>query len=152
MIDIEEHMPLLQDMASDKHVVELGVRDGSGSTTAFLRGAKKLTSYDITPLRPKHLAKLDTGDTDWEFIVGDSLEIEVPECDLLFIDTHHVYAQLSKELTLHGNKSSRWIVMHDTETFPEMVPAIDEFIDENPHWFVKEILRNNNGLTILERA
>ena len=119
MIDIEEHMPLLQDMASDKHVVELGVRDGSGSTTAFLRGAKKLTSYDITPLRPKHLAKLDTGDTDWEFIVGDSLEIEVPECDLLFIDTYHVADHLTKELNLHASKAMKYIIFHDTNTFWE---------------------------------
>ena len=30
-------------------------------------------------------------------------------------------------------------------------PAIDEFVLDNPHWKVKEVFENNNGLTILEK-
>jgi len=31
-------------------------------------------------------------------------------------------------------------------------PAIDEFLQQNSHWKVKEVFTNNNGLTILERV
>jgi hypothetical protein len=30
-------------------------------------------------------------------------------------------------------------------------PAIDEFLQDNPYWKVKEVFENNNGLTILEK-
>lgn len=149
-------MSLLQAMAAEcDHVVELGVRDGSGSTTAFLRGAKKLTSYDINIITTNHLGKLEAlardNAADWSFIMGDSREVTIPICDMLFIDTDHTFDQLSKELELHGDQSRKWIVLHDTWTFPKLGNAITLFLASNRSWFVKEVYLNNNGLTVLER-
>jgi hypothetical protein len=31
-------------------------------------------------------------------------------------------------------------------------PAVDDFLNENKNWKIKEIYTNNNGLTILERV
>ena len=88
MIDIVEHMPTLQDYAgmSDR-VVEFGVRDGSGSTTAFLNGRPgELISYDLSSC-PKGLAeKAAALGVPFEFRQGNVLTAEVPKCDLLFID------------------------------------------------------------------
>jgi hypothetical protein len=157
MIDIIEHMPLLEEYAGKcDRVVELGVRDGSGSTTAFLKGVVgELVSYDIEILSNKHLGKLESiarqRGIKFRFIMTDVLDIEIPECDMLFIDTLHTYNQLSQELVLHGNKARKWLVFHDTWTFPDLNIAIMQFMVVNRHWRIKEIYINNNGLTILER-
>ena len=98
---------------------------------------------------------------DYKFFQADVLEIEIEETDLLFIDTYHTYGQLSKELELHGNKSRRYLIFHDTVTFgergedhkkPGIIKAIDEFLWENKHWSVRESFINNNGLVVLERS
>jgi hypothetical protein len=166
-IDIEEHLPTLKKYSKGlDHVIEMGVRS-IVSTWAFLAGRpKKLTSIDIN--HPSiHGSNLDLVEEqakkegiEFNFIQGDTTKISIDECDLLFIDTWHVYDQLKTELNLHGNKSKKYIIFHDTQAFgyhgetagyKGLIPAIDEFLSENNHWKVKEIFTNNNGLTILER-
>lgn len=101
--------------------------------------------------------------------------------DLVFIDTWHVYAQLKRELEKFHRKTNKYIIMHDTTTdgiygetvrnkhkmnakkqsietgFPVeeinkgLWPAIEEFLDKNKDWELKERFTNNNGLTILAR-
>ena len=163
MIDIVEHMPTLQRYAgmSDR-VIEFGVRDGSGSTTAFLNGKPgELISYDLSSC-PKGLSeRAATLGVSFEFRQGNVLTAEVPKCDLLFIDTKHTYEQLKAELRMHGDKAGKWLIFHDTVTFgskgedgstPGLVQAIDEFLEENRQWKIKEIFNNNNGLLVLEKT
>lgn len=154
--DINEHLPILR-LFADKcySVTELGVRTGV-STRAFLSSrANKLRSYDIVMnntvselfLRVKQLGK------DVEYIRASSLEVELEEMDMLFIDTDHTYKQLAMELELHGNKAQRYIAFHDTVTFgQQLCPAILEFLSRNSHWKVLVQRNNNHGLTILERS
>lgn len=165
--DINEHLPTLKKYSEEvDSVVEMGVR-WVVSTWAFLAGKPKtMTSIDINnPL--KHDVSIEKVEKiaeeagiSYKFVEGDTTKIEIQECDLLFIDTWHVYDQLKKELELHGNKAKKYLILHDTATFAEkgqsagykgLQPAIDEFLKENPHWSVKEVFTNNNGLTILER-
>ena len=172
--DICEHLDVLKKYASHAdHIIEIGVRT-MVSTWAFILGRpKKLISVDI--LSPSHFLK-DDGcllniveeicekmNIDFEFILGSSLEITLEETDLLFIDTDHTYNQLIQELNLHGNKSKKWIILHDTESCKNyiknslgvmtggMQDAIDEFLFNNKQWCIKDVYTNNNGLTILER-
>lgn len=46
--------------------------------------------------------------------LGNDLEVQLPECDILMIDTLHTYDQLLKELKLLSGKTKRYILMHDT--------------------------------------
>jgi hypothetical protein len=78
---------------------------------------------------------------------------------MLFIDTWHNEVQIKKELKLSGNQANKFLVFHDTVTFGLvgekggngiMQPILD-FVMLNPHWNIKQELRNNNGLMILER-
>jgi hypothetical protein len=102
--------------------------------------------------------------------------MEIEETDLLFIDTWHVYQQLKKEFELHADKSRKYIILHDTTTFGEngegiastninivtgqieaiphkgLWPAVEEFLESNTKWKLKERYTNNNGLTVLERV
>jgi hypothetical protein len=99
--------------------------------------------------------------------------------DLLFIDTWHIYGQLKRELNHFKDNINKYIIMHDTtvdgefgetlrtnmdglkqsqetgipldEIYKGLMPAIYEFLTDNPNWVIKEIFENNNGLTVLER-
>jgi hypothetical protein len=164
--DIHEHLPVLYELAKDcNHIIEMGVRTGI-STRAFLRVDARLISYDIvTDQKVVDLInEAKKAGKDATFIEADVLKIDIEETDLLFIDTWHTYEQLKQELSLHGNKSRKYMVFHDTNTFglkneggqaystsQGLLPAIIEFLMVNPHWRFKKFLTNNNGLTVLER-
>lgn len=165
--DINEHLPTLKKYAEDcDHVTEMGVR-WLVSTIAFMMGKpKKLISYDIDPLEnwginTNEVVELGKkNEIDFNFILGNTLELEIEETDLLFLDTDHTYKQLIGELTLHGNKSKKYIIFHDTTSFEfkgmngdiiGLWPAIEEFMKDNRHWVIAERFNNNNGLTILKR-
>ena len=159
--DINEHLPTLKKYSEEcDHITEMGVRDVV-STWAFLMGEpKKLISYDINQMDEKIIldAIKDT-DIEFKFILSDTTKIEIEETDLLFIDTLHTYEQLKVELELHGNKSKKYIIFHDTTLFGYrgergdigLNPAIEEFIEKNPHWSKHEVFTNCCGLTILKR-
>lgn len=162
--DINEHLPVLKEYAEKcTHVTEFGVRDVV-STYALINGnPKTMRSYDINPVENHGISRefltqlaLDNG-VDFEFKVGDTREIEIEETELLFIDTWHIYEQVKKELEVHSSKVSKYLIFHDTTTFGSvgengevgLWPAIEEFLEKNSNWEIKEKLENNNGLTIL---
>ena len=167
--DINEHLPIIAKYSSEcDTIVEMGVRFVV-STWAFLKGKpKKLTSIDIAQPPENNLNLVKQAcmieNIDFSFINKSTLDIVIDECDLLFIDTLHTYQQLKRELQLHGNKAKKYLIFHDTvscgeysdengiKTKPGLLAAIDEFIEENPHWVKKKFYDNNNGLGILERV
>ena len=97
--------------------------------------------------------------------------------DITFIDTWHVYGQLKRELNKFSKITNKYIIMHDTtidEIYGETIrlrwdaakqskesgftveeinkglwPAVEEFLENNKEWCIKERFVNNNGLTIL---
>jgi len=172
--DINEHMEtLLKYASSSDSIVELGVR-AMVSTWAFILGKpSKLTCVDLYPPSKylndngafQSIAEMICKDLgiEFTFIVGNSLEVEIPKTDLLFIDTLHSYEQLSKELELHSGNVKKWIILHDTESCKDYFVdsygdlmgglrySISGFLDAHPEWATKEVFTNNNGLTILER-
>ena len=119
-------------------------------------------------------------DIKYEWI--NDLDLEIKEnYDLTFIDTWHVYGQLKRELEKFSKVTNKYIIMHDTtideidgetirrddmnaeeqtlesgiplnEINKGLKPAIDEFLENNSDWKIKEVFTNNNGLTILEKV
>lgn len=165
--DINEHLPIFYKYGKECDViVELGCR-WVVSTWAWLKSKpKKLISIDIED--PKNWGTNDLelaysgakqNGVDFEFRLENTLTNEIEQCDLLFVDTWHSYNQVKQELSRHGNKSNKYIILHDTEHFNfndmdndiGIWPAIEEFLDLNPHWYVHEKYANNNGITILKR-
>jgi hypothetical protein len=183
--DINEHIPTLLEYAKDcKHITELGVRWVISTYPFILANPNKLVSIDI-----KHPTDWDkkynvderlndlndyakNNNINYSFILGDSLDMNIEETDLLFIDTLHVYRQLSEELKLHGNKAKKYIIFHDTTTYGfideihedlgsklsksvtikrGLQAAISEFLIANSEWSIDKIFTNCNGLTILKR-
>lgn len=160
--DINEHLPTLRDLASEcDTVVEMGVRT-CVSTWAFIEGMGKgttLISIDIkypskygSDLTPVEKACKSKGIT-FKFYEADTLVIDIPEVDMLFIDTLHTYKQLKGELARHGNKAKKYLVFHDTVSCEkELMPAINEFLKENNNWKIKEHYTFNNGVMVIKRC
>lgn len=153
--DIYAHLPRINDLLKDcSTAIEMGVRDGQSTRAFLINDYLKLRSYDLylDPYVQTLFGVAKTTGMDCQYIQANTLEIEIEECDLLFIDTDHTYIQLSQELKLHGNKATKYLVFHDTVTYSrELLPAIFEFMADNPHWKIKQQYSDCNGLTILER-
>ena len=110
----------------------------------------------------------------------NDLELNIDNnVDLTFIDTWHIYGQLKRELNKFSEITNKYIIMHDTtvdaiegetlrfsldaeaQSKESGIPveeikcglwrAIEEFLENNQNWKLRERYHNNNGLTILER-
>jgi hypothetical protein len=176
-LDIYEHLPTLKEYSQKyNHITEMGTRWGS-STLAFLMGCpEKLVSYDIisTPEVENIINLCDSSKYNFQFLIGDTLEIEIEDTDILFIDTLHTYNQLKKELNKHCSKVRNHIILHDTVSFrwvdeeiyshaseilknskkikSGLFNAVKDFIFENPDWYIEKEYKNNNGLMILSKT
>jgi len=119
-------------------------------------------------------------DVTYQWINDLLVDTSSLETDLTFIDTWHVYAQLKRELEKYSKITKKYIIMHDTEVdgnygetirlgwnaeeqsrqtgYPVeeinrgLIPAVVEFLENNPEWAMHEYYKNNNGLTVLQRA
>jgi TPP-dependent 2-oxoacid decarboxylase len=156
-LDIFQHLPVLRKYAEEcDTIVEFGVRLAN-STIAFLSTKpKKMISIDIQrefeDIIDEISAATKETNIDYTFILADSRTFNIPETDLLFIDTEHTAEQLRAELLNAAHKVKKYMIFHDTVTFPELYPVlVDEFLPEHPEWTIKEHLTNNNGLTVLMR-
>jgi len=136
-------------------IVEFGVYTGL-STCAWLSGQpKRLRSYDITDVNLtvldelKHNAQLNS--TDFEFVIANSLEIDIDPCDLLFIDTVHKREHCLAELDRHAKKAQRYIMLHDPSDWPGVFEAVIVFLHHNREWHIIEHCNRDSGLVVLER-
>ena len=151
-----------------------GLLNNNKSTKSLL--LNDLVSCDVFELLYK-TSKLDIKlSYEWK----NDLDLDIKEnVDLTFIDTWHVYAQLKRELDKFSKVTNKYMIMHDTEVdgvygetirsywnaneqsrlsgFPVeeincgLQKAIDEFLETNKDWKLKEQFKNNNGLTVLEK-
>ena len=159
--DINENLPVLKKYAEQSDsIVELGVR-AIVSTWALLAGKPKiLVSVDIEDpsVYGGNLMEVydaaNQEDINFSFIKASSLEITIPEVDMLFIDTIHTKDFLSQELAKHADKVKKFIAFHDTAIpdLPEMAECVNEFLASHPEWQVAEHHVNNNGLTVIKRV
>lgn len=157
--DIRDHLPYLRSLSSPGvRIVEFGFRTGL-SATAFLAGGGSLHTYDVTACEP-HATLFRGMSRNFHFHRLSSLDAKIGQCDILFIDSKHTYAQLAAELERHHDAVVSRIVLHDTETFktkdkgepgPGLQKAIDEFLSNHPQWRVERHVEACNGLTTLQR-
>ena len=180
--DMATHFETLANFANDCAVIhELGVRE-LGSSWAFLKGladkgaglvemAEDRRSLIMSPavalisidhIHPDKFGGEGTlaefqriaeeNYVHHQFIEASSLDIEIEYSHCIFFDTDHTYSQLSKELQLHGNKSLKYLIFHDTTgCAQEIVPAINEFLEEYEEWRVFSHTLESQGLTALGR-
>jgi len=161
--DINEHLPILKKLADECYsVAEFGTRDGQSTRAFLVSNAKTIAAFDLSlDKNVQNLFEYAKSTKDVKYIQADVLNLDIEPVDLLFIDTWHTYEQLKQELNIHGNKAKKYLAFHDTHTYGTkgeggggvgLLPAILEFLSENPWWKVKIHRTNNNGLTVLEKV
>ena len=180
--DMATHFNALREYGHDCSLIhELGVRE-IGSSWAFLKGLsekgnamvtiaedrRRLEMSPITALvsidhvHPDKFAGEGTlaefqkhaleNNVHHEFIESSSLDITIDHSHCIFFDTDHTYKQLSQELQLHGNKSLKYLLFHDTVGCAhEIIPAINEFLEEYPEWMVFDHTVEAQGMTSLAK-
>lgn len=136
-------------------ITEFGVYTGL-STCAWLSGQpRRLRSYDITDQYLTVLPELEHAaraqDTDFQFAIGNSLDIDIEPVDLLFIDTVHKRDHTRAEIQKHHERVRKYMVFHDTADWPGVFQAVVGFIMENRGWHIAEHCQRRSGLTVLER-
>lgn len=162
--DIQHHLPLLRALAQG-NVLELGTRSGV-STVALLAGVEAHGGHvwsvdldDCSAVAAEH--------PQWTFVRGSSTDGEILGewfsesnpyhyqedvfFDLILIDTEHTYEQARAELALWGDYLARGgiVCMHDTETFPGVRRAAQEFADARG-WSVTFVLPCH-GMAVITR-
>jgi len=161
--NIKDHLGRLEAEAKGD-VLELGCREGV-STSALLAGVEKKGGFVWSVDIDLAYAGVWEGHSQWKFILSDAADAEkitaagVPaELDLIFIDTGsgekndpHTYEQTAKELAMWGPrvKAGGRIILHDTESFPGVRKAAEEWATANG--FGMEFVAGCNGLGVLTR-
>jgi hypothetical protein len=138
--DMNEHLPILYDLARECFRVCQLVRGNNLATWAFIKGLKE------NGAECKVLNCIDMGQGNFEEALqvaqhagvsfqvakGDTAKLDMPcDVDLLFIDTWHVYGHLRRELEKHHDKVGRFIVLHDTEVDKETSESVRMRADVN---------------------
>jgi glycosyltransferase involved in cell wall biosynthesis len=162
--DLNEHMEAIKRLAAKcDHVTEITKR--RESTVAILAAKpKRVISYqsekDTLVTHTLHqVLSQEVGDVTWTSHVGDSLEINIEETDMLFIDSIHNAERVKAELDRHGDKVNRFIVFHDVVTYGKvgdngkegLAYGIGEWAREHPEWFVAYLAPNQHGLLAIGR-
>src|SRR5665647_1715751 len=117
--DINEHLPTLCEYSKKcSTVVEFGMRSVV-STWAFLYGLqfdknsvlKNSSNLSLISVDLNYDPKIEEArkvanqiNTNFIFILGNDIKIDIPQTDLLFIDTWHIYGHLKRELAAHHSK------------------------------------------------
>lgn len=151
--NIDQHLPTLRQYAERcQRVTEFGTDIGF-STCAFLAAApKSVDCYDIIRTAEVDLlADLCPSETVFRFHQKDTREATIKPTDLLFIDTIHTYWQVTEELQRHARKVRRYLIFHDIVSNPDIVPAINEYMECHPWWKLEEWLTNQSGLAVYRR-
>lgn len=161
--DINELIPTLVKYAKQcKSIVEFGTRTGVSTIGFLYTRPLKFNAYDIVEYPEVNIIRrlAQMYNINFNFHKDSSLNANIEETDLIFFDTIHRYEHLKTEMKLHMNKVKKYAIFHDTTTFAHsgengigggIWPAIEEYLNDNKQFIIKEKIEYNNGLTILER-
>lgn len=157
--DVTDHMDKLKTYASQcSYVTELGIGN-VGSTFAFAMGLPaNLVSYDSIPMEMKEIDRTEltqlclANGVNFTFNEIDPLDATINNTDLLFIHDAVDASRLSQELSQHGNKASKFIIVPlfavDNDSF---LGAVNDFINANPSWTITENIQEWCGLIVLSK-
>lgn len=159
--DINEHIQTLYEYALKvKHITEFGFRGGNSAIAFLMSNPDKFHSYDIIISPEVETFKQMAENEHFSFIFHNenTLNCEIEPTELLFIDSEHTHDQVLKELQCHAHNVSKYIILHDTETFKDYRSGINEWLSGQDQdwltgcWNVEKEFTNNNGLLVLRKV
>jgi len=147
---------------------ELGTHQGASAAAAMLADNKpkymELIDIDHVKYRKtlKALAEPYCKEHGIELVVreadsGGLGSMSSKAVDMLVIDSIHKRPHMEKELQIHGQMVTKYIVAHDTSraqssNLVELYECLVNFCIDNPSWKVEERGVENVGYTVLKRT
>jgi hypothetical protein len=143
----------IQKLVPNERYIELGINQGATLAGACLHNPKSVHAYDL------NLSNFKPYKHHFEGLAFDFKAIEasstdesiVHECDVLYIDTIHVWTYLSKELNLWSPYVTKYIACHDTHAKQDMRKGIDNWLTKNTDWELIEHNTQSVGYSVIGR-
>jgi hypothetical protein len=156
---IGKHAAKLRELASQSdRVIELLAKPASSSIFFLAGQPKELTTYcGPQAALYKFLAQFGK---PGQFKVEQDPPANLDQANLLYIDKCQTAPALWELLDKYHNKAARWLAIHGTQKFSEVVkvqdvsqpgllPALRRFMTERPEWSVVYHSVEGFGLTVL---
>jgi len=152
--DVNENFETIRKYVSPgDNVLELGVRECVSTYALLANKPSALMSVDIVRPPEHKLREVEQLATEagvgFRFVQQDSVYLNKPGIDVLFIDTLHLYSHVVKELWRHAENTNKYIIFHDSFII-EVRACIQDFLF-NLNWRVAEEDEHGNGLIVLKR-
>ena len=151
------HDEIRQRLVGCESYTEMGVNQGATLAAAMLQHISCIRAYDfrLLPYLPaQHIFKeyATTHSIDYDIFEIDTRKCSIDRTDVLYIDTAHLYEQLSEELRLHADKAQKYIICHDTHSEPDLKKAVNEFVANNTNWSIVTDCTINVGFMTIKRT
>lgn len=156
----EQHGAIEKYLQPGDTYMELGTHQGSTAARAMLNNPKKVILVDISMEKYnkflKPIAEQYCSENNIELVVHECSSIDskcVDKTDILLIDSLHHRNHMQKELNLHGNNVSKYIIVHDTSIInnrndDSLYHCLIRFANANG-WEEVERGTNNVGYTVI---
>ena len=138
---------------------ELGTHQGATAAAACLTNPKRVELVDITMEKynkSKHLFEEYCAEHGINLVVKETdstIQSSVSACDLLLVDSYHHPAHLAKELAIHADSVSKYMVFHDTvKPTDRLYQYLVQFTSGISRWDILEHHPANVGFTVLKRS
>ena len=156
--DLNEHCDALRTLGEGRTVVDFGDRPGVSGVALATNASHYTMIHPKEPPEFKHIRKfLKDRNAVAELKISTTEIIDVPPCDVLFVDMVHTYSFIKRTLEANQANVKDFIILHDTVIYGEtgddggkgIMPAIREFLRTNRRWTVWQHYRNQHGLLVL---
>ena len=166
--DLDQHAQLLSEECGGLDVVELTKRRES-AVFILAGGPRSLVTYSREPdplYSAAHVAlrRSPTPKTDFKSAIGtnlDTLAMEIPACDVLYIDSIHSAERIYAELAKHGRKVRSKIIVRGVADFgdtaegggsPGLYYGVYRWIEEEAargrQWVLTRRATNQYGMAV----
>lgn len=152
------HKDLIDLMGDCQSYRELGINQGATAAAVMLQAPKYIELIDLVtaPFRKhEHLFQKFATENDVAMAVVESSSIDpklsVVPVDMLLIDTVHEPQFVVKELEKHAQFVNKYIIIHDTGTFPSIHEAAHNYLIARD-WQVLKWDRRGCGHSIFKKV
>jgi hypothetical protein len=152
--DVHDEIQRLIGLGCDSYA-EFGIMQGTTLAAALFAQPSYIQAVDIDLKwynQAKHLFEEYAERNDIKLVIKEasSLEVEIDDVDLLYIDSVHIPKHLLGELNKHHKRAKKYILLHDTTHKPQLHVAASKWCQSNP-WKVVKRYTVNVGYTTLQK-